>query len=104
MSNEEVGYDINGEVIDPNCDSSLCKCGEKSFFIKFCTSGCNAGMPYNPNSLIGNKVDPGRKNVRKGQNYFQYKRVSKAAFEYYLKFLQTKGPAWYNRAVREVAS
>jgi hypothetical protein len=58
------------------------------------------GKLYNPNGIYSERQQ--NKQMRYGPSW-SFREVSKKAFDYYTKFLETKNEAWLSNAERELA-
>jgi len=71
--------------------------GSERYFIKKAANG----QLFDQNNLWH---VPGTENAfdkRRGRNIYEFTQVNKECFEFYLKFLQTKNPAYLRNAERE---
>ncbi len=74
----------------------------KEYLVKKGTVGADAGHLLNPNSIWFIDGQETSFDKRSGRKVFEFSKVTKSCFDFYLKFLQTKNPAYLRNAEREV--
>lgn len=102
---ERVGYDPSGDVINP--DDNLCLArkatspatGKTRFFVRHVISGRRSGHMFDKNQDDLDLLKSNR--PRQGQPPYQFKEVSRQAFDYYVEFLTTSNNSFLRRAERE---
>lgn len=110
MSVEKTYYDVNGEVItDKNEKDVIAKSYvteikdgdkvflQKKFYVKKYNQGISTGRLYNPID-IWNDISY---NKKLWADVLVYQSVGENSFKLYLKFLDTKNPAYLRAAERE---
>lgn len=96
----------NGAVIIDNDSSPECLCkqvvdgGTKTtnYLVKYVMTGSNAGNMVDPND----DENLGKRGDWTSNGRFEFRRVTKTAFDLYLKFLLTDNKAHFRQAAREV--
>jgi hypothetical protein len=99
-----VSYDPDGhEVADSDSPSCLCKkarylSGLVRYWVKFAAEGPNRGLLVDPDE----ESDGGRKTRWTARGWYEFRAVSEAVFDFYLRFLQTKNRGYLRQAERAV--
>jgi hypothetical protein len=99
-----AGYGEGGVGIDPGSDDCMAKeafskePGKSRYFIRTSSAGSRAGSFFDVEAQ-----EPGDKRRREstGERRYEFRRVSKAAFDYYLHYLKTTNPVYLRLAERE---
>lgn len=73
-----------------------------TYYVKRCTTGMDAGHLLNPNSIWHKGGETKAFDARTGRNYYRYEKVNENCFKLYLRFLETKNPAYLRNAEREI--
>lgn len=98
-----ISYDKDGVPFQGKDEFAVfAKSTEKEFYVKKGKSGPESSHFLNPNGMWFTDGSERGFDKRSGRNVFEFTKVTKAAFDYYLKFLQTKNPAYLRNAEREV--
>lgn len=98
------GYDINGNNIDANDETSTAKksidesLDKEKFWIKICTNGINSGKFFDPSTNI--IEDLKRYDSHTGRMRYSYKNVNKECFDLYISYLKTKNSSFLRNAER----
>lgn len=72
------------------------------YYVKKGTVGADAGHLLNPNGVWFVEGAQTSFDKRSGRKVFEFSKVTKGCFDYYLKFLETKNPAYLRNAEREI--
>lgn len=100
---ETLGFNLSGEWTS-NTNRMVCKRvsadEREAFFVKFAVEGPDRGHMLNPYSIYFREGDDVRIEARRGSMRYEFKRVTKEAFELYLKFLKTKTTSYRTAAER----
>lgn len=81
---------------DPNAQAKAVRdatTGLTKYFVKKATQGVNANQMYNPTGLLFNAAAVAR-------DRYEWKPVSQAAYDHYIRFLTTKNPLFLKHAER----
>ena len=101
-----TGYDLNKKVVEthePTCVAKQAITGtRKRFWIKFCTSGSNAGHMLNPHAPDFSMASLGKRVQAFGKDLYEFRPVKEEAFKLYMKYLETKNPLNIKGAERVV--
>ena len=102
LQHGEVGYAVGGKEIDPTENKSHCKTvtygeGDETVSLYFIKIGIR-GFMFDPWDSE-HQVSAGS---RFGRPAWAYHKVSKACFDHYYKFLQSRNKAWLRQAEREI--
>lgn len=103
----ETGYGLKGQEVDVRSAECLAKKVEgqysTSYFIKRASAGPDAGRLYNPHSP--NHM-PGQNPLKvlgeNGRARYEFRKVSREAFENYLAYLRTNNPSFIRMAERDI--
>lgn len=102
---DAVCFDIKGQWTP-----SETKCAAKHingqrgerFFVKFCLDGPDKGHLLNPYSVYFRDGDDVAIATRRGKLRYEFRQVSKTAFQNYIHFLKTRTYSYCQQAEREV--
>jgi hypothetical protein len=78
--------------------------GTKSHFVKFGTAGAAMGRILNVNGMYYKPGDEKKYETNLARKTYEYRKVSEAVFNLYLKFLQSKNEKYILQAEREIVN
>lgn len=94
-----VAYDKNLQEVDDDDDTAICKDILTNDKHVYSIKVNKRGSLLNPYDMYEedrhNRVSEGRKN-------WEFRKVSKKSFDYYVEFLKTKNQSWLRNAEREI--
>ncbi len=99
LDGRESLTDLPGSIAKLSVDSEN---NSTKWFIKFATMGADAGHMFNPQSPNFDKSQLEAFYEKFGRAYYEFRKVSKAAFDYYLAFLKGGNPLHLRQAEREI--
>jgi hypothetical protein len=101
---EEIGIGTDGlittEVNSPACLAKTVKnidTNSTRYFVKFSNVGPTSGTMVDPE-----ENDLSRRGDWTAKGMFTFRAVNKAAYDFYVRFVQTKNKAYYHQAAREM--
>ena len=103
---EFVGYDFEGQEVDPQKEECIAKTGTDqltgvtSHFVKFATHGMDRGNMFNALSPSYDAIQARRVYNSTGRAHYEFRKVNKEAFGYYLQFLRSGNLIHYKHAER----
>ena len=98
---EQVGFTTSGKTIDHDNPLCLAKQYGETYYIKQQTVGPLGGYLVNPfRMLVFNEVEMKVFHKPSGKPKYNYVKVDKEVFDYYIKFLTTRNIGWLHNAER----
>lgn len=91
---EDSGKLVQAETREEAYAMKRSNCGVVNYYVKMAS-----GTILNPNSMYAEFKHQKRSKI--GEKIYQFQRVGKKVFEYYLQFLKTKNATWLANAQRE---
>lgn len=101
-----TGYAFGGKPIDPDAPACYAKVVDDPankrprYYVKVGTTGGDAGQMLNPYSGSFMPGDEAKANKMAGTMRYQFKKINKEAFDFYLSFLKSRNAQFLRRAQR----
>lgn len=105
---ESQFFGLDGHKSDTDFPGSIAKLSVDSenksekHFVKFATTGRDAGHMFDPHSPNFDKTKLEAFYEQFGRSHYEFRKVSKAAFDAYMRFLESGNPLHLRHAEREI--
>lgn len=96
------GYTLKGVSVSPNDVTCLAKQNGNLYYLKYATVGADAGHLFNPHSPNHAKEINWKSILANGKAFYEFRKVTKTAFDLYLHYLKTGEIQSLRHAEREI--